>query len=150
MKNLFKIIPLLIIFFCLFSCTGSEITPLKTVAEFEREYHTGGRIYSSLASEADEGYISAEMKEAVFPNGLPPCEYSLLMYSSLSKVEELGVFDLANSGEAFELMSVLEERIKLLSSFMEGESFIYEKGGVIAYGFFKDAEEAKKLLKKLL
>ena len=149
-----KIISLLLIYialsFSLLSCSPSAVSTLDVITKFEREFNTGGRIYSSLIAEGEDGYISSDMREALFPEGLPQCEYSLLMYSTLGDVSELGIFALEDGGKALELMSVINDRLKLLSSFIEGESFIYEKGSVIAYGFFDNAEEAKKLLKSLM
>ena len=151
MRNIFILLLVVSIIACSFSsCSHADINPLATVTEFEREFMTGGRIYYSLASEGERGYVKREMFDAIFPDGLPGCEYSLLIYSSLSSVSELGVFKLEDRGKIPELISVLSTRIKLLSLFMEGESFIYEKGRVVAYGFFDNAEEAKKLLKSLL
>ena len=135
---------------CLFSCSGGDVDTLDTVTEFERDFMTGGRIYSSAAAEGEDGYISREMVDAFFGRDLPSEEYSLLVYSSLTEAQELGVFLLSDTADRPELISVIEERIKLFSSFFPGDSFILEKGRVISYGFFDNAEEAKKLLKSLL
>lgn len=149
-KIIILVLVLSIIVFSFFSCSHTKIDTLATVTQFEREFNTGGRIYYGSAAEGEDGYISEELFDALFPEGLPPCEYSVLMYSSLHKVNELGVFKLEDSGKSPALLSVVNARLKLLSSFVEGESFIYEKGGIVAYGFFDNAEEAKKLLKKMI
>lgn len=149
-KNFILLLVVCIIACSFFSCSRSKADPLETVTQFEREFNTGGRIYYGSAAEGEEGYLGEELFDALFPDGLPPCEYSVLMYSSLHKVNELGVFKLEDSGKSPELLSVVNARLKLLSSFVEGESFIYEKGGIVAYGFFDNAEEAKKLLKKMI
>ena len=154
MKKLLKAVCLLLSLFlllsCLISCSRDDIDTLDIVAKFEREFMTGGMVYSTRFSEGVDGYISGEMIEAFFAIDLPVEEYSLLVYSSLTEAQELGVFLLSDSADRPELISIIEARLKLLSSFFPGESFIYEKGRVIAYGFFDNAEEAKKLLKSIL
>ena len=76
-------------------------------------------------------------------------ELDVVAYRTASELE-LGGYVLEDSASTPELASAISARIKLLSSFLPGESFIYEKGRVIAYGFFDNAEEAKKLLKSFL
>lgn len=148
-----KIISLLMLIscLCLYSCRGEYDKTVGVVSDFIKEYGISCTIYSSLAPEGEDGYISPELCKQLFANTdvLPP-DYSLVLHSKLDSVFELGVF---LSNDAADRLAILDEcagRVRLLESLTDGEGRVLIKNNLVIYIFLKDIENALSILERVL
>jgi hypothetical protein len=132
------------------SCTES-VSAIDIAVAFCGGYPIDAKVYSSSASEGEEGYIDAEMLNVMFGISERPVEeFALVLYGKVSTVRELGVFVTKNSDERMEITELAMSRISFLSSFVEGEGFVKKYRTVTVYGFVDDASRAEMLLDNLI
>lgn len=149
MKGILSLILLLCIVF-LTSCSP-EMRAEDIATAFCRDYPIEAKVYSSLSEEHEDGYIDADMLDALYGGAkVPTEEFALILYGKVSTVREIGVFVAETSDERMELYELASGRIRLLSSLAEGEGFIRKYRGVFVYGFVDDAERAKKIFDGIL
>jgi hypothetical protein len=133
------------------SCSNDSRSSLEIVQSFKSECGIEGRVYSTLFKESDDGYIDSDMEKTLFLDKRVNIEYSIFMRSSLDSVFELCVFKTDSATDMLDAENIAAERLTLLSGFAcDGESFIYKKGEILAYGFFPDAKTARELFERVV
>ena len=147
-----KVISLLLAFsIILLSSCESTRTSLDIALSFCEEYPLDATVYSSLATENDQGYIKSEMLMTMFAIAEHPVsDYTLVLYGKVSAVRELGVFVTRNSDERMKVTELATSRIEFLESFVDGEGFIKKYRTVTVYGFFDDVSRAEWLIDNLI
>ena len=123
----------------------------EVLSAFCREYPIDRQIYSSLASERDEGYVDAEMLRALY--GIfeyPVRDFSLVFYGKVDTVREIGVFIIGKGDDIIEISELVARRISFLSTFSKGEGFIRKYKGTLVYGFVENAADAEKIFDSIL
>ena len=123
----------------------------EVLSAFCREYPIDRQIYSSLASEREEGYIDAEMLRALYGiSEYPVRDFSLVFYGKVDTVREIGAFIIENGQDEILLTELISRRIGFLSSFAEGEGFVKKYRGVIVYGFVENSARAQELFDRII
>ena len=147
-----KAISIVLLFSLLFlsSCTETK-NSMDIALAFCDGYPFDATVYSSLATENDQGYIKSEMLMTMFAIAEHPVsDYALVLYGKVSTVRELGVFVTRNSDERMKVTELATNRIEFLESFVDGEGFIKKYRTVTVYGFFDDVSRAEWLLDNLI
>ncbi|MBQ7343300.1 MAG: hypothetical protein IJW53_00880 [Clostridia bacterium] len=142
-----KALSLILLMSLVFLTSCSHKKSAEAIAlEFCRVYPLEARVYSSLSSKYEDGYIDEEMLTALYGDvEVLTEEYALILYGKVSTVREIGVFIAKTSDERMELYELATNRIELLSSFAEGEGFIRKYRDVFVYGFVDDAKRAERI-----
>ncbi len=142
-----KTLSLILLISLVFLTSCSQERHAEAIAlEFCRVYPLEARVYSSLSSEYEDGYIDEEMLTALYGDAeVPTEEFALILYGKVSTVQEIGVFIAKTSDERMELYELATNRIELLSSFAEGEGFIRKYRDVFVYGFVDDRARAERI-----
>ena len=149
MKKAISIV-LLFSLLLLSSCTETK-NSMDIALAFCDGYPLDATVYSSLATENDQGYIKSEMLMTMFAIAEHPVsDYTLVLYGKVSAVRELGVFVTRNSDERMKVTELATSRIEFLESFVDGEGFIKKYRTVTVYGFFDDVSRAEWLIDNLI
>lgn len=147
-----RLLALLLSFVLVFitSCTH-ETSAEETIREVCRAYPINAVVYSSRASEYEDGYISEEMLVALYGvQEIPSPELAVVMYGEVGSAREIGAFAVRTGSERMRLFELATERIDFLSSFVDGEGFVKKYHGVLVYGFVDDAVSLERVLDSLL
>ena len=151
MKKLCAFVIFISIFTCLCSCSSRYESTERVARIFATLYGIDGRIYSSLKTEGDDGFIEPSVKSTLFNRvELLPYDYTLIIHSRLDSVFELGLFLSPSASERRELSEMCLERISLLSSLADGEGKVLMRDNLVIYLFSSDIERAEACINKAL
>ena len=147
-----KAISLLLLFSLIFLVSCKKTMSAYEIAHsFCEAYPLESKVYSSLRTQDEEGYIDDEMLTALYgTTDLATDEFALVLYGKVNIVREFGVFITRNSDERMKITKLATDRISFLSSFAKGEGFIKKYRNVTVYGFVEDAARAEGLLDSLI
>ena len=149
MKRLFALLLSFVLVF-ITSCTR-EASAEAVLRELCRVYPINAVVYSSRASEYEDGYISEDMLVALYgESDIPASEIAVVMYGDVGAAREIGAFTVRTGSERMRLFELATERINFLSSFVDGEGFVKKYHGVMVYGFVDDALSVERVLDSLL
>ena len=151
MKRISMLIVLCLIVLSVTSCDARYDSTYGVVRSFLDEYGGGGNIYTSLAHEGDDGYITSEMCKVMFTRAdCLPDDYSLLLLSRLDSVFELGVFLCSSGDEQLTIRDICLERLELLESMARGEGQVMIKNNLVIYFFTENTEAVMSALNSVL
>ena len=145
MKRIICITLLVSLFFTLFSCT-KDLPSASSVAEVINRELSLGKVYSSLKSEGEDGYVTDELREALFSSSLLPLEFAVVLDTQVSARGEVGIFYSDGIATVPDCIESARKRLDLLSSFSQRESLVLRYGRAVVYLSFEDCERARELI----
>ena len=149
MKRIIALVLLLSMIF-ITSCSA-DADARELLLTFCNEYPMSVEILSSLADEGEDGYVTDDVRAALFDGyDRLPDEYALALYGRVDTVMEAGVFITDSADERMALYELLQKRIDLLSSLVDGEGFIKNYHGTFVYAFVGDRARAEKLFDAII
>ena len=147
MKRIICIILLLTFAFSFVGCTKSRPSAYTSAKEIKDTLGLSGRVYASLLSEIEEGYISESMREAFFDEYALPLEYALIVTSRIDTVSEIGIFYADGEVGVPDLIELASHRLKILGELSHGgESLTVRYGDAVVYAYVADGEETRRAL----
>ncbi len=150
MKRIVSVLLLFVILTSLVSCRTHHDNSMSVVLAYAEESESAGVVYSSLAKEGEDGYISPSLRAALFGDGELPADFALLIHSRLDTVTELGVFLVENDDEGLQVCELLSERLLLLRTLARGDGETMLVDNLAIYYFGESPEIIKETLMKIL
>lgn len=147
MKRFICIILIIAFLFSLSGCTKSQSSAHTLAKEIKDVLGLGGRVYASLLSESEEGYISEDMRESFFDEYVLPLEYAIIVTSRIDSVSEIGIFYADGEVGVPDLVELSAHRLKILGELSQGgESLTVRYGDTVVYAYVTDVEETRRVL----
>ena len=142
---------ILVISLLLMPSCRSKADACEVIRAFCEAYQLDAGVYSSLATEAEEEYISSEMIYKLYgTEKLPSREFAVALYGKVDTVREVGVFVTSSGDERLELTELIKNRLDFLSSFADGDGFVKNYHGTLVYAFVEDSVRAERVFDSIL